>query len=65
MSRKKASGSHGLSKLMDYSKPGRPHYSDKETGEKALSLMRIYFETKPAKPVPVLFKSFEVLKQNS
>ena len=27
--------------------------------------MRTYFETKPAKPVPVLFKSFEVPKQNS
>ena len=65
MSRKKASGSHGLSKPMDYSKPGRPHYSDKETGEKALLLMRTYFETKPAELVPVLFKSFEVPKQNS
>ena len=27
--------------------------------------MRTYFETKPAEPVPVLFKSFEVPKQNS
>ena len=50
---------------MDYSKPGQPHYSDKETREKALLLMRTYFEIKPAEPVPVLFKSFEVPKQNS
>ena len=50
---------------MDYSKPEWPHYSDKETREKTLSLMRTYFETKPAEPVPVLFKSFEVPKQNS
>ena len=50
---------------MDYSKPRQLHYFDKETREKTLLLMRIYFKTKPAEPVPVLFKSFEVSKQNS
>ena len=50
---------------MDYSKPGQPHYSNKKTREKALLLMRTYFETKPAEPVPVFFKSLEVPKQNS
>ena len=50
---------------MDYSKPRQPHYSDKKTREKTLSLMRTYFETKSAELVSVLFKFFKVSKQNS